>query len=176
MGTSLAAPWLRLHNSSAGGVGSIPGQGAEIPHASGPKNQNVKWKQDCHPLNKDLKNGPHTYTQNFFFYQKDGMSTEVAQEIIFIFIYFLFLAVLGLCCCTQAFSSCSKPGLLSRCSLPASHCRGFSCWGAWARGAPASVVAAMGGLVAPQHMGSSWTRDRTCISCLCGWILFIIII
>ena len=28
------------------------------------------------------------------------------------FIYYLFLAVLGLCCCTRAFSSCGKWGLL----------------------------------------------------------------
>ena len=27
--------------SNAGGVGSIPGQGAKIPHASQPKNQNI---------------------------------------------------------------------------------------------------------------------------------------
>ena len=31
--------------SSAGGGGSIPGQGAEIPHASWPKTQNIKQKQ-----------------------------------------------------------------------------------------------------------------------------------
>ena len=28
------------------------------------------------------------------------------------FIYFLLLAALGLCCCTQAFSSCGERGLL----------------------------------------------------------------
>ena len=27
--------------SNAGGVGSVPGQGADIPHASGPKTQNI---------------------------------------------------------------------------------------------------------------------------------------
>ena len=26
--------------------------------------------------------------------------------------FFFFLAALGLCCCVQAFSSCSEPGLL----------------------------------------------------------------
>ena len=36
-----------------------------------------------------------------------------------LFIY-LFLAVLGLCCCTQTFPSCSKCGLLSRCVYEAS--------------------------------------------------------
>ena len=30
----------------------------------------------------------------------------------FIYFIYLFLAALGLCCCTQAFSSCSEQGLL----------------------------------------------------------------
>ena len=34
----------------------------------------------------------------------------------------LFLAMLGLCCCVWTFSSCS---------VQASHCDGFFCWGAW---------------------------------------------
>ena len=31
--------------SNAGGAGSIPGRGAKIPHASRPKNRNIKQKQ-----------------------------------------------------------------------------------------------------------------------------------
>ena len=45
--------------SSAGGVGSIPGLGTKIPHASWPKNQNIKQKQHCNKFNRDFKNGPH---------------------------------------------------------------------------------------------------------------------
>ena len=30
-GTSLAVQWLRLHTSTAGGAGSIPGLGTKIP-------------------------------------------------------------------------------------------------------------------------------------------------
>ena len=45
--------------SNAGGEGSIPGQGAGIPHASLPKNQNIKQKQCCNKVKKDFKNGPH---------------------------------------------------------------------------------------------------------------------
>ena len=41
--------------SNAGGAGLIPGWGAKIPHASRPKNQNIKQKQYCNKLNKDLK-------------------------------------------------------------------------------------------------------------------------
>ena len=57
------------------------------------------------------------------------------------FIY-LFLAALGLHCCAQAFSSCGKRGLLF--VARTSHRGGFSCCGAWALGAQASVVAARG--------------------------------
>ena len=45
---------------NAGGAGSIPGQGARIPHALGPKNQNrKKQKQYCNKFKKDFKNDPH---------------------------------------------------------------------------------------------------------------------
>ena len=33
----------------------IPGRGAKIPHASQPKNQNIKQKQYCNKCNKDFK-------------------------------------------------------------------------------------------------------------------------
>ena len=48
------------------------------------------------------------------------------------FIY-LFLAVLGLCCCVVFFSSGSKQRLLSS-YAQAFHCGGFSCFRAWALG------------------------------------------
>ena len=39
--------------------------------------------------------------------------TEVLKFfLIYLFYLFLFLAVLGLCCCAQAFSSCGERGLL----------------------------------------------------------------
>ena len=38
-GTSLVVRWLRLRASTAGGAGSIPGQGTKIPHASRPMQQ-----------------------------------------------------------------------------------------------------------------------------------------
>ena len=44
----------------------------------------------------------------------------------------LLLAVLGLRCCAQAFSSCSKGELLSGLGVGTSHCYGFSCCGAQA--------------------------------------------
>ena len=59
------------------------------------------------------------------------------------FCKFIF-AVLGLCCCVWAFSSCSKPGKLSTCSAQASHYSGFSCCRARALGAWASLAEALG--------------------------------
>ena len=50
---------VKTSSSNAGGVGSIPGQGAKIPHSSGPKNQNIIQKQYCNKFNKDFKTGPH---------------------------------------------------------------------------------------------------------------------
>ena len=50
-----------------------------------------------------------------------------------IFVY-SFFAGLGLQCCTRAFSSCKEQGLLSNCSVHASHRSGFSHFRAWAVG------------------------------------------
>ena len=57
-------PVVKTSPSKAGGVGSIPGQGFKIPHASWPENQNIKQKQYCNKFNKDFKNG--SYQKNFF--------------------------------------------------------------------------------------------------------------
>ena len=35
--------------------GLIPGRGAKIPHASQPKNQNIKQKEYCNKFKKDFK-------------------------------------------------------------------------------------------------------------------------
>ena len=45
--------------SNAGGMGSIPGLGAKMSHASQPKYQNIKHKQYCNKFNKDFKNSPY---------------------------------------------------------------------------------------------------------------------
>ena len=44
-------------SSNAEGAGSLPGWGAKIPHASGPKIANIKQKQYCNKLNEDFKMG-----------------------------------------------------------------------------------------------------------------------
>ena len=59
LGDFPGGPVVKTSPSNAGGAGSILGQGAKIPHASWPKNQNIKQKQYCNKFNKDFKNGPH---------------------------------------------------------------------------------------------------------------------
>jgi len=39
-------------------MGSIPGWGAKIPHASSSKNQNIKQRQYCNKFNKGFRNDP----------------------------------------------------------------------------------------------------------------------
>ena len=60
-----------------------------------------------------------------------------------IYFLYLFLAVLGLCCDVQAFSSCGEWGILC-CEAQASHCGGFSCFRAWGSRSVTSVVVAQG--------------------------------
>ena len=45
---------VTISPSNAEGVGLNPGQGTKIPHASEPKNQNIKQKQCCNKFNKDF--------------------------------------------------------------------------------------------------------------------------
>ena len=75
------------------------------------------------------------------------------------------------------------PGLFSSCNKwvhSSLRCSSFSLWGysfVFFCGVQALVVLAPGlwstgsivvgtGLVAPQHVGSSWTRDQTCVPCI----------
>ena len=48
---------VMISPSNERGSGSIPGQGAKIPHASQPRNQNIKQKQYCNKSITDFKNG-----------------------------------------------------------------------------------------------------------------------
>ena len=52
-------PVVKTSLSNAEGEGAIPGQEAKIPHASWPKDQNIKQKQYYNKPNKDFKNGPY---------------------------------------------------------------------------------------------------------------------
>ena len=69
---------------------------------------------------------------------------EALYTYYLFFKLYLFLALLGLHCCAWAFSICSKWGLLSSCSLRASHCGGLACCGAQAQGCMGTVAVAYG--------------------------------
>ena len=73
-----------------------------------------------------------------------------------IYLFILFLAALDLRCCICAFSSCGE-----HCGARASHCGGFSCCGARALGARASVVVAVG-------LSSCGSRALECRLSSCG--------
>lgn len=49
------SPVVKSSPSNTGSEISVPHQGPQIPHASGPKNQNIKQKQHCTKFNEDLK-------------------------------------------------------------------------------------------------------------------------
>ena len=49
-------PVVKTSLSNRWNAGSILGQGVKIPHASGPKKQNIKQKQYCNKFKKTLKN------------------------------------------------------------------------------------------------------------------------
>ena len=68
--------------------------------------------------------GLHNYTGGWLF---------VVYLLFYFWLCWVPLAV-------QAFSGCGNRGLLSSCSVGASHCGGFSCCGAWTLGIQASVV------------------------------------
>ena len=84
-------------------------------------------------------------------------------------------AVLGLCCC-RGRSGCKRGaalvvvnGLLSRQLLllrrTGSRTRGLSSCSSQALEHSLTGWTSLG-FVAPRHMGSSWVRDRTCVSCI----------
>ena len=102
------------------------------------------------------------------------------NEFIYLFIYYL--ATLGLHCYVRAFSSCGERGLLFVAVRGLLIVVASLCCRAWALGAQAQQLWLVGsraqvqqlwcmGLVAPRHVGSSWTRARTRVPCIGRWIL-----
>ena len=49
---------VKTSPSKTASAGSIPGQGAKIPHVSWPENQNIKQKQYSNKCNKDKNKKP----------------------------------------------------------------------------------------------------------------------
>ena len=97
---------------------------------------------------------------------------------IYIYLFVcLFMAALGLHCCARSFSSCSEQGLLfvemhrlliavaSLVRSMGSQYAGFSSCSMRAQWLWRT------GPAAPRHVGSSWTRAQTHVSCIGRWIL-----
>ena len=61
---------VKTSSSNTGGAGSVFDRG--VPHASGPKNQNVKQKQYCNKFNKSLF---------FFLRQRRSFTNHLEMEI-----------------------------------------------------------------------------------------------
>ena len=74
-------PLVMISPSSGGGAGSVPHQGAKNPHASWPKNQNIKQKQYCNKFNKDFINGPHKNSKINFLKKFRVLSKEHRSQL-----------------------------------------------------------------------------------------------
>ena len=68
----------------------------------------------------------------------------IGRQILFFKKFYLFFGYVGSSLLYVGFLQLWRVGATLRCSARASHCGGFSCCGAWALGAWASVVAACG--------------------------------
>ena len=103
--------------------------------------------------------------------------------LYFLFIYVLFsFGCVGSSLLLMGFLQLWRAGATLHCGAWVSHCGGLSCCGAWALGTRAQQLWLEGsraqaqqlwrkGLVAPQHVGSSQTRARTCVPCIGRQIL-----
>ena len=107
----------------------------------------------------------------------------ILDKLLIFISFYLFLGVLGLHCCSWAFSSCGEWGLLCSCGAWLSHCDGFSSCraqalgcvgfsscvpGLWSTGA---IVVARG-LSCSAACGIFLGRDGIHVSCIGRWILY----
>ena len=79
-------PVVQTLPSNAGGVTSIPGQRAKIPHASWPKKQNTEQKQYCNKFNKNFKMGENP-PWNFLSPASHSPEAKLVQHAFFILPY-----------------------------------------------------------------------------------------
>ena len=114
----------------------------------------------CCPSLTPLYGRPGTFTSPAPLSLSLRSSTVQSLQHAVLFIYFWLCWVF--CCLAWAFSSCSEWAAALPCCVRASPCDGFSCCRAQVLG-PGLVV-----LVAPRHVGSSWTRDEPTSPVLAG--------
>ena len=82
----------------------------------------------------------------FYFCSLSGTLINITRDLLtdYTFYFFLFLVAPGSSLLCVDFVWLLRVGLLPSCTVWASHCGGFSCFGARVLGAKASVVAAFG--------------------------------
>ena len=76
MGDFPGGPVIKTSLSNAGGVSSIPGRGAKIPHASWPKNQNIKQNI----VTNSIKTLKMVHIKKIFKKPKEKSSEGLKQE------------------------------------------------------------------------------------------------
>ena len=100
----------------------------------------------------------------------------------FIYFFIFIFGCIGSALLRAGFLQLRREVATLRCGASASHCGGFSCCGAglqacglqqvWLTGSRAQAQQLWHtGLAAPRHVGSSRTRDRTCVPCIGRQIL-----
>ena len=126
---------------------------------------------------------------HYMYYMWSNTYHKICHFNRFLKLINLFLAALGLRCCTRAFSSCGEQGplfvvvhglLIAQLLLlrsMGSRRVGFSSYVTrakqlWLAGSRVQVQQLwLMGLVAPRHVGSSRTRAQTRVPCIGRWIL-----
>ena len=108
----------------------------------------------------------------------------VASESVILRMFDLFLAVLGLCCCADFSLVAAIRGyslvavrrlLIAMVSFDVElsfRAQGFSSCNSWALKHRLSSCGTCMGLVVTRHVGSSWIRNRTLVSCIGRQILY----
>ena len=111
--------------------------------------------------------------------QSHSKQLDQAGTFFFLISFDLFIfGCIGSSLLCVGFLQLRGAGVTLCCSAQASHCSGFSCCAEhglhqlWLAGFRAQAQQLWHrGLVAPQHVGSSWTRARTCVPCIGRQIL-----
>ena len=94
-----------------------------------PEREKIPICKMISPSKREMCKGQHRICQvlpSEYFFFLDIIYFFLAMFYFFLILLFI-LAVLGLHCCPQSSSSCSKWGLRSSCAARASHCGGPSC-------------------------------------------------
>ena len=149
---------------SAGDTGSIPGQGGKIPHASGPKSQNIRQKHYLNKFNKDFKSGPHQKEKKRKKSAREGLPgfASCLYHLILLWYWarhdFFMPQFAPLCSClvTQSCPALCNP---MDCSPPDSSVHGVL------------QARILKWVAISSSRGSSPPKDRTqifCISCIAG--------